>query len=330
MNLQLSENKYPAINFFQQRKTAITFAIKILIAAGLLIYLISSIEYEQILTAVSNANLLLLALAFLLSFLNIGLQFYKWKITCKSTLGEDSNSKIFTSLFYGFSAGIITPLRIGEYFGRAIVFKDKSLLQVTVATLIDKFFPLIIVAFLGSVSGILFLYYYFEISFYLALSLFIVLFTLFYFFALLLLSTKFWDGVLFSKIKQSNRFKSVSKKLQVLKNLDRNYFFKMLTVSILFYSCFLLQYAILVSAFSHQFDFWHYLWAGNLIMFVKTIIPPVSLGELGIREGASVYFLTVMGGLAPVAFNASIFLFIINLLLPALVGLVLLFKKNDN
>ena len=64
-------------------------------------------------------------------------------------------------------------------------------------------------------------------------------------------------------------------------------------------------------------------------MFAKTIIPPISLGELGIREGASVYFLTQFGETASVAFNASIFLFIINLLIPALVGLVLLLKRND-
>ena len=64
-------------------------------------------------------------------------------------------------------------------------------------------------------------------------------------------------------------------------------------------------------------------------MFAKTIIPPISLGELGIREGASVYFLTQFGETASAAFNASIFLFIINLLIPAVVGLVLLLKRND-
>jgi len=74
----------------------------------------------------------------------------------------------------------------------------------------------------------------------------------------------------------------------------------------------------------------NYLWAGNLIMFVKTVIPPISLGELGIREGASVFFLTKFGELPSVAFNASIFLFLINILLPALVGLILMLKKNDD
>jgi len=67
-----------------------------------------------------------------------------------------------------------------------------------------------------------------------------------------------------------------------------------------------------------------------MVMFVKTIIPPVSMGELGIREGASVYFLTQMGEAASVGFNASIMLFIINLLIPALIGAVMFLRKNGN
>jgi len=92
----------------------------------------------------------------------------------------------------------------------------------------------------------------------------------------------------------------------------------------------LIQYALLVSAFSNHFDFGSYLWAANLIMFAKTIIPPISFGELGIREGASVYFLTQMGETASVGFNSSILLFIINLLIPALIGVGMFLRKNDN
>ena len=65
-------------------------------------------------------------------------------------------------------------------------------------------------------------------------------------------------------------------------------------------------------------------------MFAKTIIPPISLGELGIREGVSVFFLNKFGEAQSAGFNSSIFLFLINILIPSIVGLFLLFKKNDN
>jgi uncharacterized membrane protein YbhN (UPF0104 family) len=104
----------------------------------------------------------------------------------------------------------------------------------------------------------------------------------------------------------------------------------MFAISFLFYSCFLVQYALLVVAFSNHNQFLNYFWAGNLMMFAKTIIPPVSLGELGIREGASVFFITQLGESASTGFNASIFLFFINVLIPSLIGLTLLLKKSDD
>jgi uncharacterized protein (TIRG00374 family) len=317
-------------NIFAKNKAWIIPVIKLIIAAGILYYLISYINYTEVISALNNADVLLIATAFALSFLNIYLQFLKWKITCKTVLSESKNSKILTSLFYGLSAGAITPARVGEYFGRAIAFKNKPLLQVTAATLVDKFFPLMIVAFIGSMAGILFLYFYYQVSFYLVLALFIVLFTLFYFFAIVIRNEKFWDGVLFTKLKNSERFKYLFLQLQTLKKLDRIYFTKMTFISFLFYSCFLLQFALLISAFSHNSQMLNYFWAGNLVMFAKTIIPPISLGELGVREGASVFFLTKFGELSSVAFNASIFLFIINILFPAFIGLILLIKKNND
>jgi uncharacterized protein (TIRG00374 family) len=317
-------------NIRDRQKTYLIIVVKLLIAAGILFYLISNIDYRDIISALSEANVYLIAVAFILSFLNIYLQYLKWKLTCSAVMSENNNGKILTSIFYGLSAGAITPVRIGEYFGRAIAFKNKPLLQVTAATLVDKFFPLIIVTFLGSIASIVFLYVNYEVSLYIVLSLFVIVFTLFYFLILIIRSEKFWDNVFFARLRKSNRFSKLLRHLGSLRNLDKKYAGKMTIISLLFYICFLLQYALLIAAFSHNSDYLSYLWAGNLIIFVKTAIPQISLGELGIREGASVFFLTSFGELSSVAFNASIFLFFINIMLPALVGLFLLIRKNDD
>lgn len=325
MEKDLTEiQKYRLIN-----KTTVVIAAKLIIAAGLLIFLINFIDYDQIISAINEANLLMIGLVLILGVVNIGLQYIKWRITCNEVLEVKDNSKIFRSLFFGFSAGIITPLRIGEYFGRGIEFRDKSLVQVTVATLVDKFFPLLMVASIGSVSSLLFIYYYHNVSIYLVLSLFVLIFSFFYLLLMLLVSNRFWNNLLFSRLNTSSRVRSFLDKLKIFENLDKRYFYKMIVISFLFYSCFLIQYALLAMAFSNHFNFINYLWAANLIMFSKTIIPPVSIGELGIREGVSIYFLTQMGESASVGFNASIFLFIINLLIPALIGVGMFLRKNE-
>jgi len=327
----LSENKNTVVirsKLAFLKKANIIIGAKILIAAGLLFFIIYSIEYDRIVHAFFTANLYIISIVFILGIINIYLQYYKWNLTCSEVLNEKNKLKIFRSLFYGFSAGIITPLRIGEYFGRGIEFKDKSLLQVTLATLVDKFFPLLMVAFLGSISSLFFIYYYFNVSIYIVISLFVVIFTLFYILTMLVLSNKFWDTVLFSRIKTSEKFKTLFDKLKVFQNLNRKYFYRMLVISFFFYTCFLVQYALLVSAFSNHFNYLQYLWAANLIMFTKTIIPPISMGELGIREGASVYFLMQFGESSYIGFNSSISLFIINLLIPALIGVGMFVRKN--
>lgn len=315
--------------FLDEHKSKVFFAAKILIAAGLLIFIFNYVDINEILTAVSNANYTILFAAFALSFINVGLQYYKWKITCEHLLNETNDKKIFSSLFYGFAAGSFTPARVGEYFGRAIVFKNKSLLEVTVATLIDKLFPLLMVASLGTISSILFLHFYYQVSFYITVSLFIVFFTCLYFIVMLFVNPKFWENILFKKLKSSAHLNNLFERLRPLQSLNKKYSLQMTLISLLFYSCFILQYSLLVISFSGNTNVLNYLWAGNLIMFAKTIIPPVSFAELGIREGASVFFLTYFGETQAVAFNASIFLFMINVLLPSLVGLIFFFRKND-
>ena len=330
MITEQAKNIFRENSFISKYKTLILVTAKVVIALGILFYLVYAVNFEEILSAINQANIYLIAVAFLLSFVNIYLQFYKWKITANVVLQENNNSKIWLSLFYGFSAGVFTPARIGEYFGRALVFKNHSLLRVTLATLLDKLFLLLLVAFFGSISSILFIHYYYQVTFYLTAGLFLLEFTFFYLFFWMIFNDKFWDNVFFTKLRDSIKLHWLFEKVKVFRKLDKKYATKMLFVSFVFYLCFLIQYAVLVAAFSNHANYFEYLWAGNLIMFAKTIIPPVSLGELGIREGASVFFITMLGESASVGFNASIFLFFINVLIPSLIGLTLLLKKNDD
>ncbi len=327
--MELTSKSNPFFLKIKKYRPRILSGIKILISAGLLTYLVIAIDYKSIIDAVEDADVLLVIAAFGLSFVNIYLQYLKWKITCSKILEEESKTKVLISLFHGFSGGIITPMRVGEYFGRAISFKDKPFSIVTIATLVDKFFPLLIVTFIGTIFSLIFIYSFYKVSLYLIIALFIIIFTAFYLLILLATSERFWDSMFFLRLNKIKRVSDFVIQVRSLKTLNKKFFTKMTILSLLFYACYLVQYSILVSAFSHHFNSLVYVWAGMLIIFVKTVIPPISLGELGIREGASVFFLTKLGETASTAFNASIFLFLINLLLPSLVGFFLMLKKTN-
>ncbi len=97
-------------------KNTIIITAKILISAGLLYYLISSVEYNQIILALNEANLFVIGVVLLLGVVNIFLQYSKWRLTCAEVLEVKDKFKVFRSLFYGFSAGIITPLTYRRIF----------------------------------------------------------------------------------------------------------------------------------------------------------------------------------------------------------------------
>ncbi len=303
--------------------------LRIVIAAGLISFILYKVKPAEVFGAIVNADLYLILIAFALTSLNLFLQFKKWKLTSSYLLKETEARKIWRSLFFGIAAGSFTPARIGEYFGRALEYKEKPVLQVTIATLVDKFFTFVVVAFIGSITSILFLNYYYNVNSLITVTLFVVLILLFYFFISILLHPRLWNNLIINYLRSRRRLSRFFKQLEIIKSMDKNYSSRMIGWTVVFYSCYITQFALLTAAFTRHNNFFHFLWAGNLVMFAKSIIPPVSLAEIGIREGASVFFLTKMGELASPAFDASIFLFFINVLVPSLIGVVLLFKKNN-
>lgn len=303
-------------------------AAKILLSAGLIWYIASIVNFNEIIAGIQKAKLPFVISALILSIFNLYIQYLKWMLTSGLLLNENKRSRILVSLFYGFTGGSFTPGRVGEYFGRALAFRNENLLRVSAATFIDKVFPLFITLFFGSVSVVIFVFYYYKTSIYLTSSLFILLLILSSAVLFIFFNSKKAGWVI--RIKRYKPLDIIAGKLHMLKNITTAYIVKMILFSLLFYACFIVQYALLGAAFSDNISFINLIWAGNLVMFAKTIISPVSLGELGIREGASVFFLTQLGGTASAGFNASIFLFTINVLLPSAAGMFLMLKRDDN
>ncbi|MGA8264210.1 MAG: hypothetical protein WB779_07210, partial [Ignavibacteriaceae bacterium] len=73
--------------FVVKYKSAIIIFIKIIIAAGLLIYIVDRVNPDEIIIALRGANLLFILAALLLLILNIYLQYWKWEVVCKNVLG---------------------------------------------------------------------------------------------------------------------------------------------------------------------------------------------------------------------------------------------------
>jgi uncharacterized membrane protein YbhN (UPF0104 family) len=65
-----------------------------------------------------------------------------------------------------------------------------------------------------------------------------------------------------------------------------------------------------------------------LTYFVKFMVPSVTIMDLGVREGAAVFFLSVFGASPAVAFNAALLLFVINIVFPTALGIPFVWNLN--
>jgi len=90
------------------------------------------------------------------------------------------------------------------------------------------------------------------------------------------------------------------------------------------YVVFSAQFVLLVRAFAPGAP-WGPVAAGVAVVFLlKSAVPQVTLGDLGVREGAAVFALAGAGVGPAEALNASLAVFAVNLVLPALAGVPLL------
>jgi len=304
----------------------IKFYAKILIAVALLYFLITYIHFDEIIAAFQHSDKELILFVFFLSFLNIYLQFVKWKVVCNSLLNINDEKKIWLSLFYGFSGGIATPVRVGEYVGRTLPFENVNIVKITIATFLEKFASLFLVLIFGGLASILFIDKYFEIVYSIPFIIFVV--------GLILIIIALVQGynLVGNTIAYLSQrflfFKKLVEELSYVKELGSVALRKLLLYSFLFYSVYILQYALLVKAFNQGGDLLYFIWAGTIVMFAKSFLSFISFADLGIRESASVFILSKMGFAKAIGFNAAIFLFLFNLLIPAILGLFLLFQKD--
>ena len=96
----------------------------------------------------------------------------------------------------------------------------------------------------------------------------------------------------FEVLRKSKKGRVYLRKLEIVKKLDRKASLNIAFISLLFFLCYVLQFGLLMAAFAPASNLLNNIWGGVLMIFTKTIIPSISFGDLGVREGASVYFLT--------------------------------------
>lgn len=261
-----------------------------------------------------------------LMLVNWGAEVFKWRYLIRK-IEKVSLWKSTESLLAGLTLAIFTPNRIGEYGGRILYLERKNRVKGVFAMGVGAFSQMLVTNVIGAAAFFFFALRFIElnraveIALGLGILIFCGLFILFYFNVRwlypILLSFRF-----LRKFRRFFRVLLIYRKKELLGSL---------LFSLLRYAVFTTQHFLLIHLFLPSLDYVTSMMLISVILMVQSIIPTMAmLDDLGVRGATSAYFFDFVVSPADASFVlASAFgVWAVNIILPAIAGLVFVFKAN--
>lgn len=306
---------------FQNLKVrkSLLWSVKILVFL-LVLYIfiiqLTEISYDNI-TDLTIQHFWYIIFAILLVPINWGLEFLKWFYTVKLIDPNVHTSRVTQSLLAGISTGFVTPNRLGNFIGRMLYFKGRKGALLILGTLYGNLAQFIASLIFGTIGFMLIGSVVFDIdkeSYFSFVAMIIggIAVVLFVLYPLI-------------PIERLNWFKRYLNVLAKFRVKAKKIALPLLILSLVRYLVFVLQFCLLLIAFGASYS--HELIYGIYLHYlIVTLTPTLIFGKLVVRETIG---LLVLGSfiLNPtVIIVASLFLWLINLGIPALTGLYFLLR----
>ncbi len=296
---------------------------KIVLTVGVLLLLVATIHPREIAGAFSGARFWLVIVSLILVIPNLGLRAMKWGYLLRQVKPEATAREIWDNLMVGFTFAVVTPGQLGE-FGRAFFITGRPRLELIGLSFIDKLYNLLPII-LGGALGLLFIPgLVYGGNSYVFVSSCILVGLLWAVMGLILVSPR-WIRDLFYAINVMLPYRDKVKVF--LSGLDPIHLRQSLVLTALglgHYFVSIVQYYLLVLSFQ-RIGFFEAYSAASSTLFTKAALP-ISIGGLGVGETASIGFFRLFGVGKAAAFNSSVMLFSMNVLMPAVLGFFILLK----
>ncbi len=275
-------------------------------------------EYK---TNVSSDATILTVVVFILMIINWSVEAYRWN----SLLRKVELLSFFDALkatLSGITFALFTPNRVGEYAGRVLFINTVSRWRVLIVTAIGIYAQLLTTILFGTIG----LAYVMITNSVLNASFFIewtVIFLLI--FSAMLLFILYFNISLIENLLERFSFLSKAKiYLRVLLHYSSEELLKVLSLSVIRYLVFTIQYLLLLKIFNIHIPLIEGSALIAAIFLVQTIIPSIAIAEIGIRGSVALFFLTPYSNNELGIVSAAWGLWLINLVIPAIIGMVLI------
>ena len=309
-------------------------ALKLLLLIGLFFVLYHQLFKHQNFTGFKEefmlnwrqGNAVLMVVVLCLMPINWWLESIKWKRLLKPFINISSSISI-KGVLSGVTLAVITPARIGEYGGRIAVLPSDNNWHGLVATLVSSISQNLSNVIFGFIGAVGFVALYIEVPRFAIWGLissgtFVLLFAILIYFNIAGFK-RLLKNVLPNKVLI--RFK---KQLNMLAAYDENTLKSAFKISVLRYVIYLSQYVLILKAFGIGIPVIASVSGVAMIFLIQSGIPlPPVLGIMARGELAVVVWSVFSSNLLGI-FAATFALWIINLIIPALLGLMIVLNVN--
>ncbi|MFC4262543.1 lysylphosphatidylglycerol synthase transmembrane domain-containing protein [Ferruginibacter yonginensis] len=263
----------------------------------------------------------LLWLSCSLAIVNWGLEALKWQ-RLLAPLENISFFKAFKSVLAGCSITMLTPNRVGEYGGRILFVSEPHRIDAIPLTILGSMGQLFITIFMGVIGLLYFKLFSNGLLLFQHLPTYTssVLLWGSILLAIVLILIYLEIGVLVRLLTEVRLFKKLVAHIVLLKSFSRKQLLRILFLSFLRYSVFVLQFILLLQVMQVQISFIICFWLLTVFYLLMAVAPTIGLTELPIRVAASVVVLQLYSSNIVGIQAATFGIWIINLVVPAIIG----------
>lgn len=275
----------------------------------------------------NGKNVWLLVLAAFMMVVNWTIEARKWQLAVAS-LQRLSLTRSLLAVFSGTALAFFTPNRVGEYVGRILYLDEGKRLEAIPVSLICSLAQML-VTFGGGIAGLIclrrviggrgdamMLRAWMD-----AILLMSVLITIF------LTLLYFRIGALPRLLARFRGLDKLRRYVHALGEVRGFILCRILLLSLLRYLVFMIQYYLLFRVFGVILNGWQVFWSVSVIFLVLAVIPTIAiLTDLGVRWKASTEVVMLFSSNTVGILAASMAIWIINLVIPALIGSLLLLR----
>lgn len=278
--------------------------LKILMTAAIMVLLVLMVDLGSITASFRSMRVPYGLMALLLLPVNLFVQCLRWRLMLGIGGQASPWKEIRRSVLGGLTLSLVTPGRIGE-LGRSLFLTSSRPVTVAGLVILEKTFAFLTTCLVASLSLILW-HRVIPGMVLLALAVGII----------------FHLHVVRSALTRISFLLPYGGKIAGLwtgwASFGRRQIGLMLAVSLLFFTIVFLQFFLLVTAFE-PVGIIPALIAIPLSLAANCV--PITIAGLGVREGAAVLLFSAFGVAGASALNGALLLFVIDILLPGLIGL---------